>query len=459
MKPSHLLPIVFAALAACASVDARRALDRGRVSSEVEARTGFELEATSADEARELLEAELGPDEAVRVALALDPQVRAHLAELDAASAARVQAGLLRNPLLQLSATAFARGTEFEIGVAQPLFELFALDARRDTADARNEALRARTARELVRLVYDVRRAWWEARFEERVLEVVRERSVAEEAANRLARELYAAGNVTEGFAAESDEGAAAARAALADAERRARESRARLAQRMGVPASAASLRISAESEAAALTELSQGDPLRASLEASLDLRELRAEVAARARSAGIADWNVWFDPSSARVAARREDGRDGVGAALSTPLPIFDTGSAARATARFELDAAAERLERLELDVESAAQRIRESYEAHRTRAELERGERLSSSRRAVHAVLQQYNAMQVGVFDVLEARREELEVALDALQSERDARRALLQLQELLAGSLPAEQERSELDSGSSIVTREQR
>jgi cobalt-zinc-cadmium efflux system outer membrane protein len=459
VKLSHLLPIVLAALAACASVDARRALDRGRVSSEVEVRTGFELEAASADEARKLLEDEFGPDDAVRVALALDPQVRAHLAELGAASAARVQAGLLRNPLLQLNATAFARGPELEVGVSQPLFELFALDARRDTADARNGAARVRKTRELVRLVYDVRRAWWEARFEERVLEVVRERSVAEEAAKRLARELYAAGNVTEGFAAKSDESAAAARASLADAERRARESRERLAQRMGVPASAANLRISAESEAAVLTELSRRDPVKAALEASLDLRELRAEVAARARLAGSSDWNVWLDSSSARVAARREDGRDGIGTALSTPLPIFDTGGAARAAARFELDAAAERLERLELDVESAARRIRADYEAHRTRAELERGERLSSARRAVRAVLQQYNAMQVGVFDVLEARREELEIELDALQSERDARRALLQLQELLAGSLPAEQERSELDSAPLIVAREQR
>jgi outer membrane protein TolC len=459
MKLSHLLPIALVALAACTSVDARRELDLLRVSNDVIARTGFEIDARSAKEARERLETPFGPSDAVRVALALDPQVQAHMAELGAASAARVQAGLLRNPLLQLIATSFSNGTDLDIGLSQPLLDVFALDARRATAEARLDAARARTARELVRLVFDVRRAWFEAQFDERALEVVRERLVAEDAANRLANELHEAGNVTDGFLAESERGAAAARTELVEAERRARASREFLAQRMGVPASAAELRLSLDASAAELPELPKVDLVDAGLHASLELREQRAETAALARRAGIADWSAWLDRSAAGIASRREGGRDGGGASLSVPLPLFDTGVVARAAAEFELEASVARLERRELDVAGSARRLQADYESRRARAGLERDERLPVARRAVHAALQQYNAMQIGVFDVLEARRDELDTAIDALESEREAQHALLQIEEFLAGSLPAERTNSELATRPSLAATDHR
>ncbi len=459
MKLSHLLPIALAALAACTSVDTRRELDLSRVSSDLMARTGFDVDATSATAARERLESPLGPDDAVQVALSLDPQVRAHLAELGGASAARVQAGLLRNPLLQLSATSFSNGTDLDVGLSQPLLDVFALDARRDAAEARVDAARARTARELVRLVFEVRRAWYEAQFDERELEVVRERAAAEEAANRLANELHEAGNVTDVFLAASDKGAAAARTELVEAERRAQASRELLAQRLGVPSSAAELQLSFDGSAAELPELPKVDLVEAGVQTSLELRELRAETAALARKAGIADWGAWLDRSSAGIAMRREGGREGGGASLSIPLPLFDTGVAARAAVEFELEASAARLERRELDVAATARRLRADYESRRARAGLERDERLPVARRAVHAALQQYNAMQIGVFDVLDARRDELDTALDALRSEREGRSALLQIEEFLAGSLPAERTDSEFATLSSFAATEQR
>jgi len=59
----------------------------------------------------------------------------------------------------------------------------------------------------------------------------------------------------------------------------------------------------------------------------------------------------------------------------------------------------------------------------------------------RLVRETIQNYNAMQIGVFRVLSARAHELDAQRAAVEAARDARLARLDLQELLAGSLARE------------------
>jgi cobalt-zinc-cadmium efflux system outer membrane protein len=439
MGTRFIAALTLAALAACAGVGTRLELDRSEVTAEVLARTGSEPLRESETTVRALMAAPLGPEEAVRVALVLDPRVRERLATLGIASAERVRAGLLRNPVLNFDATAFPGGTELGLGLALPLLELATLEARRDVAGLELAAVRARTVRELVRLVHDVRRAWVEAQLDERGSAVLRERLDAEEAAARLARELHAAGNLTSQALTAVEEALVDARIASAEAAGRARESREELARRIGSPESAERLELAAGHDIEALLRPALDDPESAAVAASLDLRELRAHAGALARAAGSARWNALFDGSTLGVAVRREVGRRGAGPSLSLPVPLFDDGVAARVAAEQALDAALARYEQRALDVRSSARRLTARSANSAERARLAHAELQPLARRHVHEVLQQYNAMQVGVFDVLDVRRGELEAARATLHHLRDAWLARIDLEELLAGSLP--------------------
>lgn len=61
-----------------------------------------------------------------------------------------------------------------------------------------------------------------------------------------------------------------------------------------------------------------------------------------------------------------------------------------------------------------------------------------LPAARQVLHATLQNYNAMQIGAFDVLRARQLELESERDLLMTQEQAWMARLDLAELKAGVL---------------------
>lgn len=452
MKP-FLASAALALLASCASVQERFAQDRGAVASDVQLRTGANPRPADVDDARELLERPLDMDSAVRVALALSPHIRERFAELGVASAERSQAGRVRNPLFQASAAFFEGGTEIDLGLTQSLVDLITRAARRDAAQASLDAARARTTRELIGAIYDVRRAWVGAYVAERELDLAREATAAEEAADELARALHDAGNLTDPRRTESATNVVRARLELGQAQERRSVAREELAVRLALPAGIAQLELSNDGAVAAIAATALTEPDEATVEArvvdaSLELLESRSTVAVAARRAGVAKWNTLLQNSSGGVAARRESGDDALGASLSIPLPLFDDGEAAHAAATHELDAALARHEARVIAVRSAARRKRAQLVQSAQRASTANDELLPLARQFVTQTLRQFNAMQIGVFDVLEARRVEFSAAREALAGLRDAWIARLEFEELMAGGsvLELDQDASE-------------
>jgi hypothetical protein len=86
---------------------------------------------------------------------------------------------------------------------------------------------------------------------------------------------------------------------------------------------------------------------------------------------------------------------------------------------------------------VRAAARALRERAIALRDRVAYIRTVHLPIRHRLVRETLQYYNAMQVGAFDVLLAKQEEIAAGQELLETLRDAWLARLDLEELLAGS----------------------
>jgi outer membrane protein TolC len=439
MKPSMLPALALMALTACVGVAERRAEDRARLDIELVARTGAAPLGAADSEARALLAEPFGPEEAARAALSLAPAVRERLAALDVASAERVRAGLVRNPLLAFEARTSGDGSELDLSLTHPLADLFTLGERREMAALELEAERTRIVRGIVRYVHDVRRAWVDAHVAQRALAVAGELVEAESAAARVARGLHAAGNVIDPVLTDSELSLAAAQRAQVLAERRVHEARERLAAWIGLEGDSGALPLAEVGIDAALQDGQELDIVGAALDSSLDLRELAARTEAAALAAGIAGERVLLDGHEVGFVVRREGGSEGAGPRLVLPLPLFDDGTAARAAAEARLGGLMATQRERALAIASTARALAARLDSERELQRLAQEVRQPLAARRVIEELQRYNAMQVSVFDVLAARRLELAASRDALDDLSSAWRARIDLDELLAGSLP--------------------
>ncbi len=444
MRCPALLALAAAALAGCSTApgDDRAAVDqqlrdRTAVTASTPAATAIE----PTDEVLALLRAGVDDDAAVRIALLHNHRVRAAYERLGIARAELVQAGLLRNPVFDGDARFFDGGTELELGLAQPFLDLFFRPLRERAAAHELAAARAWITAELIELVFAVRRAMVTLRAAERVAQLQRDGLQAAVAAHELALALHAAGNVTDRDLALERLGESRARLDLAAAELAVHEAREPVQALLGLWGEQTSW-----STAGALAD----DPLAnvdlahvesRAIERSLALAAHRARLDAFAQRVGLASWQRWLPDGAAGISAVRDPGGEwGLGPHLALELPLFDARTTARERERHQLDAGMHEQVQLAVEIRSAARTLRERAARLADRARFLRDVHLPQRAAVLRTTLQTYNAMQIGVFDVLVQRQQQLLDAREHVATLRDAHLARLDLQQLLAGGLPA-------------------
>jgi outer membrane protein, heavy metal efflux system len=419
--------------------------DIAAVTADVASRTGTAPAAPGQDAdaqsmCRALLASPLTEDRAVKIALLLNPAVWGAYERLGIARADLLQAGLVSNPVFSASAKFFSPGgPEVELGLAQSFVDIFFIPLRRRVAADDLCAVQAEVARELVRLVFDVRREFVLLRGAMDVANVRREGLVAVTAARDLMRKLHEAGNVRDADLTVEEVGAARLQMAVDAADMHARDARERLNVRMGLCSS--DLAWSIEGSLPGLPASSiVGSVEEAALCASLDLLEEKARVHSALASSGLAGREGILPQLDLGAVGKREaaDGEWGFGPQVSTAIPIFDHGQARvlAASARGRRHAA--RHAELTIEVSAAARRLLDRVRTLRARELYVRETYLPLRSRLVNQTVQTFNAMQIGAFDVLDAKEAEVDARREHAQTLEAAWLARLDLAELLAGSL---------------------
>ncbi len=430
-----------AALGGCSTSSTRRADVESDLSSRIgaEAHLGRTWSESTQTFDPQWLDEDLTEDRAVQIALLNNPRVAALYETLGIARAELLQAGLLKNPVFSGNAKFFGEGTEIELGLAQSFLDVFLMPLRRRVAETAFEARRAEVTRDLVRLAFDVRRQFVEIRAAQQVTEMRRRAVEAADAGKELMRRLHDAGNVIDRERTLEESSAATARLALADAEAHEHEAREPLNTLLGLWGRKTAWRISGHlGEDPAVSFDIEALESRA-VRISLDLARSRSLVDEAAQQAGVRSWETVFPSADAGVAVKQEAvGGWGFGPSLEVAIPLFDLGTAKSAAAAAALQHALADYAATAIEVRTAARTLRERSLALRDRAVYLRSVVIPLRGRLTHETLQFFNAMQIGVFDVLMARREELDAGRDYVESLRDAWRARLDLSELLAGSL---------------------
>lgn len=424
--------LMLAALAGCASAD----LDQPLAAANRDAATftsGRLALARNDDERRQmqaeadrLLAAPLDQAGAVQLALAGSPALQAALAERRAASAAAAQGGRLANPVFSFERTALGGELEIVRTLSFGLFELLTLPARAAAAEQRVAAAQLQLTADVVAQLTQVRQAWVRAVAARQALGYAQQVADSAEASAELARRMQAAGNWSRLTRVRQQLFHAEAAAQLALAQQTELAAREALVRALGLSTGqAARLQLPARLPDLPSAPLAPQDTAQAAPDTRLDVRLARARYAAAARAQGVGRLDSLFD---AELSAQRQSTwptpgaarESGTGWTLALRLPLFDFGGLRREALDASTLAAAQRLEATRRGAES---QLRESYAAYRSAWALARHYRdeVVPLRQLMQEENQlRYNAMLIGVFELLQDAREQVRSVIAVIDAE---------------------------------------
>ena len=353
----------------------------------------------------------LSADDATRIALSYDPALQALLFEHAAASADATQSARVPNPVFEFERLA-SGGTPDHLEVTRsltlPIAELLLWPARSRAADATQRRLRLQLARDVLRHAGEARRAWVAAVADAQSARCEQQYVDAAELAAELARRLEATGYFSALERARAESFGDGAAIGIAQARRTARASREALVRVLGLDAAQAARLTLPEQLPALPSQLPADEAERALMQSALDnrldVRLAKARLEAVARAQGFTTAGRVVDGLALGAARKSETGQaEEHGIALALPLPVFDTGDAARAGAQARYEAALQRTAALGI---AAASQLRAAQGDVRDTWELAR--RLSQGavpRQAeiTRETLLRYDAMLASPFDLL--------------------------------------------------------
>lgn len=437
-------------LAGCTSLQPREGFPD--VADHVQERTGARAtwnQGTESDEAvrkavNELLASDLTPESAVQVALLNNRTLQATYEELGIAQAELVQAGLLSNPVISALVRFPDAGKgkpDIELSVSQNFAELLSLSLRKNVAAAQYEAAKVRVTAEVVSMAADVKQAFFKLQGAEQMLEMRRTVVEATAASFDAAKRLREAGNTTELALANEQALYGQARLDLAQAEVETTKDRERLLALLGLWGPQANIKLSHR-----LPELPSGESGLDNVEAlavrqRLDLNAAVKDLNATYQSLGLTRQFTWLEGAELSIDGERgTDGRWVTGPGVSVPVPIFDTGAAKLSVSQARVRQATHRVYALAVQVRSDARSARAEMLAARERVKYYQETVIPLRQKITQQTQLQYNAMIAGVFQLLQAKRDEIEAGSGYIESLQNYWLARTQLERAVGGMLPS-------------------
>jgi outer membrane protein TolC len=409
------------------------------------------VEPLVAKDSARLLAEPLDAEAAVQVALITNRELRARLREIGVVRGQLIQAGLLPNPRAEAELLP-ERDTQVELRLEYDLTRavLAPLAARARAPEL--DAARSLAAAAVVSLGFRVRDAFYRLQSAEQSLATSQRGLDALAARHEVARALVEAGNIPELEVATQEAAYERARIGVAKRELEVAGERENVQRLLGLHGAETAWRVKGGlASVGELPELAPDIEKRA-LSANLVLLERRQRLEALARRAGwtrAAGWipdiavdvhGLYGDPNEAG-GAPDDDWRFGGGVSLE--IPLFDRRQGTTASLEAEFDVLLESYHGLAVEVRSAAREVKNRVASAYGRARQYQNVIVPAQRRVTEQTLLQYNAMQLGIFQLLEARQAELDVELEYIETLREYWSSVARLGALLAGQheLPGE------------------
>ena len=427
MKRISFALVVALLASACASVPRDAGVDdvRKAVAERTNQTVQWAAQPSETDDprVRALLQNELTADNAVAVAAANSPRLQATLAELGIARAELLQASLVRNPLFEAEIR-FPRDPfrPYELRLAQTLVDLIQLPRRRALGRAAFEVAKVRITSEVVRFATEVRADHAELLAASQRVALRRTNLEAAKASAELAQRQHDAQNITD-LDLENEQAAyEQAKLDTAREEQLLVLARETLLRAMGVRDQTIEWRLPQTFPQLPATELDQQQLEQLAASRRLDIEFARRQVDVARQQVPMARLAALGDITVDVHYQRDAEGARTVGPGVEVPIPIFDTGTAARSRAEAEYLRARHTLNALQAESSSQLRASRAALAEARARVEYYRDVIVPRRQRIVELTKLEHNAMVGGVFQLLQAKQNEVQARRDSIDAQRD-------------------------------------
>lgn len=434
-------------LTGCALSGAREFDD---VQTSIRERTGHTVEWTTEESAREaadarvdeLLSRQLTVDDAVEIALLNNRLLQARYENLGLARADVVQATLLPNPVFEgayMGTVNDGSDPSVELSVVQNVVDLLTIPQRRKIASNLTEATKAEVSREILSLASEVRAQFYAVQSDEQMLDMLRQVVRSTRASLEASSRLREAGNITRLELAQQRAQHSRARLNLQRAELMALKERERLHILMGLWGEQVDLKIPPRLPEVPEESIGAENIEQRAVEASFVLEELRKRIDAEGQSLGLTRATALLPEMELGAAyAREDDGNRLLGPLLSLPIPLFDQGQARLRRSHGRLNQLLATYHQKAVEVRSVARTARDHLELARERANYSKNVDLPLAEEIVAQSQLQYNGMQIGVFQLLQARQNQIDAGRRYIEDLREYWMARTELEAILQGHI---------------------
>ncbi len=390
-----------------------------------------------------LTRSNLTAERATQIALLNNRELQARFEEIGIAQADLIQAGLLSNPNFAASFRFPNRpppGTDIEYSIAQNFLELLVMPLRKRIAAAQLAQTETRVADEVLKLVAEVKIAFYTVQARQQLLDRLRVISETNETAAEFTKRLHDAGNTSDLELANQQGSYEQSHLEVAQTELQVRRDRERLNRLLGLWGTNTNWTLGNHLPELPRQEGSLRDLESRAIAQRLDLQARRMERDLIGQSLALRT-KTRYVPAEIKIGVdteRESDGQRVTGPILDLELPIFNQGQGEIVKLTAQYRQAQHELEALTVNVRSEVREARDQLIAARDLTS-DIGKRLlPTQQKALNLTLQQYNFMLKGAYDLLLAKQNEVSAERSYIEAWRDYWIARAELERAVGGSL---------------------
>ncbi len=447
--------LIIALLSACVSLRDPGYRNVARI---VKERTGHEIvrpEKITAekisDAVKPILAEKLSADDAIKIALLNNRQIHATFQELGIAKSEVLQATLWKNPRFNgfvriPDHSGIDNNTELEI--TKDAVDIILMPFKRRVAVAQYEQSRLRVTDAVLNLIAEVKTAYYQAQAAEQIKTMQAKVLHAAELAAELADRQFKAGNLKDVDLANEKAAYEQAHVDYDRSETAAILAREPLNRLLGLSRNDAAVW---KLEAEELSELPSTDPALNTVEElastqRLDLAAVRKETEIVRRDLLATRLGIIPEASAGLSTEKDMEGGRVTGPSWDVEVPVFDWKQAAMSRGKARLRQSQYAAEAFDVQVRSEARSAREHVIAARRITERYRDKIVPLRKQIVELSQPYYNFMLIGVYQLLQAKQNEILAYREYVEALKEYWIAKAELERVVGGKLPEEQAASE-------------
>jgi outer membrane protein, heavy metal efflux system len=395
---------------------------------------------------RQVLRKPLTVEAAVQIALLNNRSLQATFEEIGLSAADVLEAATIPNLRFDLAIRFPDKppsGTYVDYSAALDFLSIIMIPLKKRVAKDQLESAALRVADDTLELISQVKSAFYSLQASQQLLQCFKLIVDANAVSLDLAQRQHEAGNISDLALVRQQASYSRSRLDVATTEAEIRRNREKLNRLLGLWGPDTDWQISSELPEVPSSELSTRGLERLALSQRLDLQADYLQVASQAKNLGLTKSFRLLGALDFGVESEREtDSQTRTGPRFAIELPVFNQGQARIARGEAALRQARDKFEALAIDVRSQVRELQDELASKRQIALFYQDELIPDQRRILKESLINYNAMEIGDFELFTTKAEEARAEREYLEAVRDYWITRAELERAVGGSLNVRQ-----------------